>query len=163
MSNLDVHPVAEDLVTVQSFAEQYRVSASVVRGWIKDGHIDYVLVGPRKMRRISRAAVVREINPPPPESDIFTHQRVMLAQMLMRFEGLTIDESTSLSYSFSPNERGMMIDRYMESLREKEHGSEDGDRGNQGSPDVRPEGATGRTEEDTRRPAPDAKVKRRNR
>ena len=42
-----------DLITVQSFAEKYRVDASVVRSWVKQGLISYELVGPRKMLRKS--------------------------------------------------------------------------------------------------------------
>lgn len=52
-----------DLVSVQEFADQYRVDASVVRSWVKQGIIEYVLVGPRKMKRIRKSDVVKPFNP----------------------------------------------------------------------------------------------------
>jgi hypothetical protein len=55
-----------DLVTVEKFAQMYRVEASMVRAWVRSGHIAYVLVGPRKLRRIRRSEVVVPIIPPDP-------------------------------------------------------------------------------------------------
>lgn len=62
----DARPVDADLVTVQEFANQYRVDASVVRGWIKLGHIDYVLDGPRKMRKVRKSDLLKPIEPEVP-------------------------------------------------------------------------------------------------
>lgn len=69
-----------DLMTVQAFAEQYRVDQSVVRSWIKNGHIDWVLVGPRKMKRISRSEAVKPI---PPRND-----RARAVEVLVQTQGM---------------------------------------------------------------------------
>lgn len=55
-----------DLITVQEFAEKFRVDASVVRGWVKQGLIDYVLVGPRNMRCVRRSDILKPIKPKTP-------------------------------------------------------------------------------------------------
>lgn len=52
----------EDLITVQEFARKYRVDESVVRRWVKMGHIDYVLVGVgRQMKRIRQTDLVKPL------------------------------------------------------------------------------------------------------
>lgn len=55
--------VPGDLISISDFAQQYRVDASVVRSWIKMGYIGYMLDGPRKMRKISKAEVLVPIEP----------------------------------------------------------------------------------------------------
>lgn len=51
----------DDLITVQDFANNYRVDASVVRSWVKHGFIDYVLDGPRKLRKIRKSELLKPI------------------------------------------------------------------------------------------------------
>lgn len=48
-----------DLLTVNQVAAFYHVSAATVRRWIREGRIDYVLVGPARARRIERTTVER--------------------------------------------------------------------------------------------------------
>lgn len=40
----------DGLITVQEYADRHGVDASIVRSWVKGGHIRAVLVGPRMMR-----------------------------------------------------------------------------------------------------------------
>lgn len=58
MSTIPEPNTPADFTTVHEFAQQYRVDASVVRSWIKKGHINYVLVGPRHMRRIRKSDIL---------------------------------------------------------------------------------------------------------
>lgn len=49
----------EDLLTVDDVARSCNVSDKTVRRWAKDGHLAYLLVGPTKRMRISRAELLR--------------------------------------------------------------------------------------------------------
>jgi excisionase family DNA binding protein len=49
----------EELITIQEFAERYRVGTETVRSWVREGLIDYELVGPRKM--IRKSAVLKPV------------------------------------------------------------------------------------------------------
>jgi len=52
-----------DIITVKEFADKFRVDVSVVRGWVKQGLIDYVLVGPRNMRCVRKSDILKPIQP----------------------------------------------------------------------------------------------------
>lgn len=54
----------EGLITVQEFAERYRVSPETVRLWVKKGNINYELVGTRKM--IRKSEVLKLLEPEDP-------------------------------------------------------------------------------------------------
>ncbi len=65
----------DELMTVEEFARRYRVDASVVRHWAKMGHINYELVGPRKLKRIRPDTILTFIEPktiPPMSRDAKT-------------------------------------------------------------------------------------------
>lgn len=51
----------DDLITVQHFAEQFGVGTETVREWVKKGYINFVLVGPRKMKMISKSEAVHPL------------------------------------------------------------------------------------------------------
>ena len=51
--------VEEDLLTVDDVARACNVSDKTIRGWIKKGHVSYVLVGPTKRMRIARSELLR--------------------------------------------------------------------------------------------------------
>jgi hypothetical protein len=79
-----------DLMTVQAFAEQYRVDQSVVRSWIRHGHIDWVLVGPRKMKRIRRSDAVK----PVAATNVRARAvEALIAQGIDRHEAITLVDS----------------------------------------------------------------------
>lgn len=50
MASSKVTGATGGLITVQEFAERYRVDAAVVRGWIKEGRVKGTLVGPRMLK-----------------------------------------------------------------------------------------------------------------
>lgn len=89
-----------DLITVQEFAEKFRVDASVVRGWVKQGLIDYVLVGPRNIRCVRRSDILKPIQPksphvptPAPVPEVET-----LTQLLMA-SGMDLDSAKGVATS----------------------------------------------------------------
>ena len=51
----------DELLTVQEFADRYRVDSAVVRLWVKTGRIPFRLVGPSHMQKIRVGDVVKEI------------------------------------------------------------------------------------------------------
>lgn len=59
-----VPPLIDEFLTVDEFARRWRVEASVVRSWIKNGYIRYTLIGPNKMRRIRKSDVVKPLEAP---------------------------------------------------------------------------------------------------
>ena len=98
-----------DLVTVQSFAEKFRVDASVVRGWVKRGLIDYALVGPRNMKRIRRSDLLRPISPDPVEvmsveATRQQHNRNQLIGYLTVYDGMDLRAATEVVSSMSPDD-----------------------------------------------------------
>ena len=50
----------EELVTLQEFAERYRVDTETVRGWVRKGIIKYVITEGRKLIRIVDAVKPKE-------------------------------------------------------------------------------------------------------
>lgn len=89
-----------DIVTVQQFAEQYRVDASVVRGWVRNGYVDYVLVGPRKMRRIRKSDLLAPIEPRKSATLVSQHDlegdREVLVNKLIANNGMSMEVAVDL-------------------------------------------------------------------
>lgn len=54
--------MSEQLMTVNQVAVLYNVSPATVRRWIREERIDYVLVGPTRLRRIEKATVDRHLD-----------------------------------------------------------------------------------------------------
>lgn len=49
----------ERLFTVREVANYFHVSEETIRRWIKGGHIQYVQVGPFRLKRLNPAAVIK--------------------------------------------------------------------------------------------------------
>ena len=49
----------ERLFTVREVANYFHVSEETIRRWIKGGHIQYVQVGPFRLKRLHPAAVIK--------------------------------------------------------------------------------------------------------
>lgn len=89
-----------DLITVHEFATRYRVDESVVRGWAKRGYIDYVLVGPRQMRKVRVSELVKPARPELEPTDAISR--------LMAKEGLDYDTAKTVVESMSAEDIGML-------------------------------------------------------
>lgn len=50
----------EQLFTVRQIADAYNVSEETIRRWMKLGHIEYVPVGPFKLKRLRSAALKKK-------------------------------------------------------------------------------------------------------
>lgn len=82
-------PETDELMTIQTFAEKFRVDVSVVRGWCKRGVIPYELVGPRKLRRLRPSDILKPIDPEPRVQAMFNRDK--LARLLAEREGMDVD------------------------------------------------------------------------
>jgi len=49
----------EPLFTIKEIADKYRVSEETIRRWIKTGDIDFVPVGPFRLKRLHIDAVIK--------------------------------------------------------------------------------------------------------
>lgn len=80
-----------DIITVQAFAYRFRVDASIVRRWAKQGRIDYVLEGPRKLRRVRVSDIVKLIQAAAP-APLDTNRTALKARLM----ALEVDETTAM-------------------------------------------------------------------
>lgn len=108
-------PQDGDLITVQEFAEKFRVDSSIVRSWVKRGLIDYVLVGPRNMRCVRRSDILKPIQPRTPPHIPVTHVAIAveateLMQALMS-QGMDIESAQGVVGSMDLDGiKSMLID-----------------------------------------------------
>jgi hypothetical protein len=114
-----------DLISVYDFATKWRVSESIVRGWIKKGLIDYVLVGPRKMQCIRESAALKAIDkhsmPDMPNMNQLkvSHERSQLASHIATNNGISIEKATALVAKMLPDKVSEML---LDFIREEQDG-----------------------------------------
>lgn len=92
-----------DIVTVQKFAEMFRVDASQVRRWAKEGRIDYVLDGPRKLKRIRVSAVVTVIKP----NQMKWHHKAIIEHLIA--QGMAPETAVAVATSMSDESIGEFL------------------------------------------------------
>lgn len=108
MPSAKVTGAHDGLITVQEFADRYRVDAAVVRGWVKDGRVRGALVGPRMIRLDPSfaltpiipklAGVGIKIEPGDPLKD----KREQLVGYLVALAGMDIDLARSVAEGMEP-------------------------------------------------------------
>lgn len=104
-----------DLISVYDFATKWRVSESVVRGWIKKGLIDYVLVGPRKMQCVRESSALRSIQqhsmPDLPDMDRLREEqdRKQLTAHIVARNGISPDKAAVLVGKMMPDKVSEML------------------------------------------------------
>lgn len=103
----------DELMTVEAFAQKYRVDASVVRSWAKHGYINYELVGPRKLRRIRPDSVITPIQPSqpirPPGAAQRYNKHTALVNVFIKRDGMDIDTATGVVDSMDAADIDQML------------------------------------------------------
>ena len=62
--------VVDELITLDEFARRYQVDTSLVRSWVKQGKIPYVLYGPKKLKRLRPADIEKVVTPIQPGGEV---------------------------------------------------------------------------------------------
>lgn len=110
MASRKVTGSGDGLITVQEYAERFRVDTAIVRGWIRGGHIRATLVGPRMMRLESddsmqpvvptRAGMGLNVAP----GDTVGLKREQLVGFLIAFQGMDRDIARSVVEGMEPDD-----------------------------------------------------------
>lgn len=93
---------ADDLMDVQTFAERFRVDASVVRSWIRAGLIPFTLKGSRRMVR--RSDILRPAVAPTPKE--------VLIGLLVTRDGMDNETAHSVVNGMEPTDVDNAIAEY---------------------------------------------------